>query len=105
MIAELVDPFGARLQPGPGAAFVVLVAFLVGLEANALRRWTYARRGRPAVEALSARNAEEATVKLYNEWLGSRAARPAAATGARPAYGAAHPDAVIGLFPDAERPR
>ena len=91
----------------PGAAFLayVLVAFLVGLEANALRRWTYARRGRPAVEALSARNAEEATVKLYNEWLGSRAARPAAATGARPAYGAAHPDAVIGLFPDAERPR
>ena len=29
MIAALVDPFGARLQPGPGAAFVVLVAFLV----------------------------------------------------------------------------
>jgi hypothetical protein len=25
----LVDPFGARLEPGPGAAFVVLVAFLV----------------------------------------------------------------------------
>ncbi|HET6550441.1 MAG TPA: hypothetical protein VFG79_18395 [Solirubrobacter sp.] len=24
-----VDPFGARLEPGPGAAFVVLVAFLV----------------------------------------------------------------------------
>jgi hypothetical protein len=29
VIAALVDPFGARLQPGPGAAFVVLVAFLV----------------------------------------------------------------------------
>jgi hypothetical protein len=26
---ELVDPFGRRLEPGPGAAFVVLVAFLV----------------------------------------------------------------------------
>jgi hypothetical protein len=25
---ELVDPFGSRLRPGPGAAFVVLVAFL-----------------------------------------------------------------------------
>ncbi len=29
MIAALVDPFGERLQPGPGAAFVVLVAFLL----------------------------------------------------------------------------
>jgi hypothetical protein len=26
---ELVDPFGSRLRPGPGAAFVVLVAFLL----------------------------------------------------------------------------
>ena len=29
MIAALVDPFGERLQPGSGAAFVVLVAFLI----------------------------------------------------------------------------
>ena len=31
VLAEIVsvDPFGDRLQPGPGAAFVVLVAFLV----------------------------------------------------------------------------
>jgi hypothetical protein len=28
-VVELVDPFGSRLRPGPGAAFVVLVAFLV----------------------------------------------------------------------------
>jgi predicted lipid-binding transport protein (Tim44 family) len=89
----------------PGAAFLayVLVALLVGLEANALRRWTYARRGRPAVEAASAANAAEATVKLYEEWLGARAARPVAAATARPAY--TPPDAVLGLFPDTERTR
>jgi hypothetical protein len=29
VIAALVDPFGARRQPGPTAASVVLVAFLV----------------------------------------------------------------------------
>jgi hypothetical protein len=28
-VVELVDPFGSRLRPGPGAAFVVLVAFLL----------------------------------------------------------------------------
>ena len=94
------------LGVSPGAAFLayVLLALLIGLEANALRRWTYARRGRPAVEAVSATNADEATLKLYDEWLGARAARPAPAAGSRPAY-AAHPDAVIGLFPDAERGR
>src|SRR5918998_893751 len=81
----------------PGAAFLayVLVAFLVGLEANALRRWTYSSRGRPAVEAVSARNAEEAAVKLYDEWLGSRAARPAPAPGAPPAHPPPHPHAGI----------
>jgi predicted lipid-binding transport protein (Tim44 family) len=89
----------------PGAAFLayVLVALLIGLEANALRRWTYARRGRPAVEAVSAANATEATVKLYEEWLGARAARPVVPAASRPAY-APH-DAVLGLFPDAERTR
>jgi predicted lipid-binding transport protein (Tim44 family) len=89
----------------PGAAFLayVLVALLIGLEANALRRWTYARRGRPAVEAVSAENAAEATVKLYEEWLGARTARPVAPAAARAPY--ARPDAVLGLFPDAERTR
>jgi hypothetical protein len=89
----------------PGAAFLayVLVALLVGLEANALRRWTYARRGRPAVEAVSAASAEDATLKLYEEWLAARAARPVPPAASRPAYAPA--DAVIGLFPDAERTR
>jgi hypothetical protein len=93
------------LGASPGAAFLayILVAFLTGLEANALRRWTYARRGRPAVEAVSAANAEEATLKLYEEWLGARPPRSAAHAAPRPTY--SRPDAVIGLFPDAERGR
>ncbi len=89
----------------PGAAFLayVLVAVLIGLEANSLRRWTYARRHRPAVDAVSGSSAEEATLKLYEGWLGGRAARNPPPPVARPGY--APPDAVIGLFPDAERTR
>lgn len=86
----------------PGAALLayVLVALLIGLEANALRRWTYARGGRPAVEAASGANLQEATLKLYDEWLAGRPPRPLPTTTPRQAY--ARPDAVIGLFPDTE---
>jgi hypothetical protein len=93
----------AGVSPGAAVLAHMLLAFLIGLEANALRRWTYARHGRLAVEAVSAVNAEEATLKLYEAWLGARPARSVAAAAPRPAYAA--PDAVIGLFPDAERGR
>ena len=51
MFADLivVDPFGDRLQPGPGAAVVVLVAFLVSfLAIRTSARLTRSVSGGPA---------------------------------------------------------
>lgn len=92
------------LRVSPGAAFLAeaLLAALIGLEASSLKRWTYARRGRPAVDAVEAGSTEEAEVKTFGRWLAGRAAapRPQAAAVARRG-----PEPVLGLFPEAERPR
>jgi hypothetical protein len=103
----------------PAAAFLaeLLLAILVGLDANSLKRWTYARRGRPAVDAVLASDQDQAAVKAFSRWLAARAAGPAAALPAatqgpaapapaggfsyRPGIG----EPVIGLFPDSERRR
>jgi hypothetical protein len=92
------------LRVSPGAAFLaeLLLALLVGLEASSLKRWTFARQGRPAVDVVEAEGAEEAELKTFRRWLAGRAeARrgPAAPMARRP------PEPVIGLFPEAERPR
>jgi Protein of unknown function (DUF2628) len=97
------------LGVAPFAAGVahLLVLLLIGLEANTLRRWTYARHGRPAVDVVTAAGSDEAEAKAFGRWLQqpetprppSRISGPA---GGRP--GDRRPDAVIGLFPDAERP-
>ena len=45
-----VDPFADRMQPGPGAAFVVLVAFLLSfLAIRTSARLTRSVSGGPAV--------------------------------------------------------
>lgn len=94
------------LRVSPGAAFAaeLLLFLLIGLEANSLRRWTYARRGRPAVDVVRARDAEEAETRSFARWLAADATlRPLASVPA-----AANPRReapVIGLFPEAERPR
>jgi Protein of unknown function (DUF2628) len=86
----------------------LLLAFLVGLEANSLRRWTLARRGRPAVDVVAAGDREEAEMKAFARWLGDAPAGGAAPSWrAAPAVPAAYrsPEPVIGLFPEAERTR
>ncbi len=88
----------------PGAAFVadLLLMFLIGLEASSLRRWTLERRGRPAVDAVVASGLEEAEAKTFTRWLG----RAAGAGNFAPAVAPPRkPDAVLGLFPEAERIR
>ncbi|HEX8167924.1 MAG TPA: DUF2628 domain-containing protein [Beijerinckiaceae bacterium] len=100
------------LRVGPAATFWAefLLAVLVGLEAGSLRRWTLRRRGRPAVDVVAARDREEAETKAFGRWLGEA---PPAAPGWRPTLTAAAatapayraPEPVIGLFPEAERPR
>lgn len=87
-----------------GSVVTVLVMCLVGLEASSLRRWTYARKGRPARDAVVAGSAEEAEVKAMTRWLdGAAPVRPG------PTPYQAHPgrsgDAVIGMFPFSEAGR
>jgi ABC-type Fe3+-siderophore transport system permease subunit len=103
-LAALLWLFG--VGRGAGFAAELLLALLVGLEANSLRRWTLARHGRPAVDAVSAASRDEAEMKSFSRWLaGSQevGAPARAATGAPAPYRAGEP--VIGLFPETERVR
>ena len=91
-----------HLAPGPAAIVALLFSLLIGLEAASLRRWTYARRGRPAIDVVTARSRTEAEAKLVARWVAGVSAPAAGA----PAYGAPFARAgapVLGLFPEAER--
>jgi hypothetical protein len=90
-----------HLAPGAAALAVLLVSLLVGFEGSSLRRWTYARRGRPTVDAVTAADADEAEAKFLTRAL-AVAPTPARAVPARPAYARPEDDAVFGLFPQAE---
>jgi hypothetical protein len=97
------------LRVGPGATFLaeLLLALLVGFEANALRRWTVARR-RPEVDVVAARDLEEAEAKSFARWLDGRRSADAALARVQAGPGAFRRSAaepVIGLFPEAERTR
>jgi hypothetical protein len=95
-----------RVGAGAGVSAAFLLAVLVGLEANSLRRWTLARSGRPAVDVVTAGDREEAETKAFARWLGDAPSGPAAPAwraAAQTAYRA--PEPVIGLFPEAERTR
>ena len=98
----------AFLDVDPGAALLaeLLLMFLIGLEANSLKRWTYSRRGFRVVDVVTAYDFDEAASKTFARWLSQTVAgrgalvAPAAPEGLRRSA-----DPVIGLFPDAERPR
>ena len=45
------------LHPAAGFAIALLLSWLIGLEASSLRRWTYARTGRPIRDAVTASDA------------------------------------------------
>jgi hypothetical protein len=94
------------LRVGTAATFwaALLFAVLVGLEASSLRRWTLARSGRPAVDAVAAGDLEEAETKAFGRWLEGSSTGPAPPRSAAPVpY--RRPEPVIGLFPEAERTR
>lgn len=101
----------AALGLRPVAAFAadLLVSVLIGLEANTLRRWTLQRRGRPAVDLVTASDRDEAETKAFARWLAPQENRPRAAAAATPLsvpvapYRA--PDPVIGFFPEAGQAR
>src|SRR3712207_1421530 len=93
------------VHPPAGLRARVLLSFLIGLEANSLRRGTYARRGRPAMDVVTATDREEAETKAFARWLsGPAQARPVPARTAPAAPAPYRPlanEPVIGLFPEA----
>ena len=94
------------LDVHPLAAFLaqVLLSWLIGLEANSLRRWTLTRRGLPVVDVVTASDSDKAETKAFARWM-SRPAAPPTRIPAAPSRPHGNVDPVIGLFPDAERPR
>ena len=111
-VLVLVFAFGALLQllnvhEAAGTVAGLLLQSLIGLEANSLRRWTLSRRGLALADVVTASDRDEAEAKAFARWL---AQRPASIPTRTPAPAPAlvtpqRPDSVIGLFPDAERPR
>jgi hypothetical protein len=98
-----------KVHPVAGFLAQVLLSLLIGLEAASLKRWTYARRGRPPVDVVRASDRDEAEAKAFARWLAGRAEpRPTATRtlAAPPPYRATtRSEPVIGLFPEPERPR
>lgn len=91
----------AALNPVAGFVVALLVQLLVGLEASSLRRWTYARRGRPVRDAVLAGSLEEAEMKAAARWLdGTAPARPTLAPYANAPSRTG--EAAIGMFPFSE---
>lgn len=90
-----------------------LLWWLVGLEASTLRRWDYARQGRPTVDAVFAANEAEAEAKSFARWLEPAVkpgpvvppAPPTAIRSLVPAWPRRNEPDVIGMFPDLERRR
>ncbi|QEE39783.1 MULTISPECIES: DUF2628 domain-containing protein [unclassified Methylobacterium] len=87
------------LPAGIATLVTLLTSWLVGLEASSLRRWTLARLGWPARDAVIAATPEEAEARALNRWLDSSAAAPRAPFPAGPTR---RTEPVIGLFPAQE---
>ncbi|NEU10948.1 DUF2628 domain-containing protein [Methylobacterium sp. BTF04] len=86
------------------AALVVtlLVLTLIGLEASSLRRWTYARCGRPVRDAVIAASPEEAEMKAARRWLDGISARPVSAPASPTGLPGRPTEEAFGMFPFSE---
>jgi hypothetical protein len=97
------------------ASLAILGALFLALEANDIRRRSLARRGWRELGAASGANLEEAEVRFFSEWGRPRTPPVAAAdpqvarqqtmirAAYRPALVSDREEAVLGLFPEAER--
>jgi hypothetical protein len=90
------------IGPGPVLALQLCVALCVGVCAADLKGWSLRRRGLPAVDVVSGRDAEEAERRFFDRWLDAGAA-PSRASPPRPTVTAmpTSPPQVLGLFPEA----
>jgi hypothetical protein len=94
-----------RIGAGMSFAAELLLCTLIGLEASSLRRWTLRKR-KPVAGVVSAASRDEAEAKSFVRWLDRPAdPRGTGRAGSVPQTPYRRPDAVIGLFPEAERPR
>jgi len=91
-----------RLGPGPVLALQLCLAVSVGVCAADLKGWSLRRRGLPAVDVVSGRDAEEAERRFFDRWLDTGAAVPRATSLRPPAVSAPiGTPQVLGLFPEA----
>ena len=109
-VLAIMFAFGAALNlldvhPLAATLTQLLLQVLIGLEANSLRRWTLSRRGRPMVDVVTAPDRDEAEAKAFARWLEQRPAAPRQQAPAPAPAIVRRSEPVIGLFPDAERPR
>lgn len=92
------------LSPLAGVLVSLLVSLLVGLESSSLRRWTYARRGRPVRDVVMATSVEEAEFKAATRWLAGTTTVRSAST-AQGSVAVPPSDLAIGMFPFSEARR
>jgi len=90
------------IGPGPVLALQLCLAILIGVTAADLKGWSLRRRGLPAVDVVSGRDAEEAERRFYDRWLdaGAAASRPGLTRSPVAAMPTGTPQ-VLGLFPEA----
>jgi hypothetical protein len=107
LVIYLVVTFGVALAmryAGVNVAarsfVMVLIAFLVGLEASTLRRFTLARRGWKNIGLVSGTTMEAAEQRFFNDWAAASgndySAPPLPPSAASPL----HSPPILGLFPE-----
>jgi hypothetical protein len=93
----------AGASGGTRAAVALLVAVLVGLEAQSLRRWTLTRRGWRNVGVVVADDQDVAERRFFDAWTGqlssAAAAPPPVPPPPPPPRAGAGAGEVIGVFP------
>jgi hypothetical protein len=78
---------------------MLLIAFLIGLEASTLRRFALARRGWRNVGLVSGTNKEAAERRFFNDWAapGQGRSPPPLPPSPAPTF---HTPPIVGLFPE-----
>jgi len=88
---------------------MLLVSFLIGLEASTLRRFTLARRGWRNVGLVGGTNTEAAERRFFDDWAAAGQGRPSGSAGDPPAplppAPAFHTPPIVGLFPEPDPSR
>jgi hypothetical protein len=112
LLIYLVAMFGleqAMRYAGVDAAgrslVMLLIAFLIGLEASTLRRFTLARRGWRNVGLVSGTNMEAAERRFFNDWAAPGQGRSSGGAGHPPPLPPSpaptfHAPPIVGLFPE-----